>query len=231
MRNTRKQKREHPHEKAPGRITIPPFDTSVKPGDDFFRYVNGKWLKHMPIPTFRSSFGVSEEIELLIQQKLQKILKEAYIFSETGRKPRNKEEEMKDLLGRLGLSALRVGKQKFNIETIKQNINSFTCIRDTADVAATLGKLNRYGIPTLFQCRIYQNRAFLTPGDIGLPDVSYYQATAPGRTRTLFAYINLCKRVSKELEIPDASTGVQVESLVAQKLDKTRDEVKQKMYL
>lgn len=227
MRNTRKQKREHPHEKALERIEIPPFDTSVKPGDDFFRHINGKWLKHIPIPTFRSSFGVSEEIELVIQKKLQKILKESYEFAEKGHKPKNKEEEMKDILGRFGLSVLRREKQKFNIETLKQNTNSFHCIRDTNDVAAALGKLNKYGVPMFFECRIYQNKAFLVPGAVGLPDVSYYEGIAPGKTRTLLAYVNLCKRISKELDIPDISSGIQVESPISKIMDESRDEIKE----
>ncbi len=228
MKNTRK-KRGHLREKAQGRIEIPPFDTSVKPGDDFFRYVNGKWLKHMPIPTFRSSFGVSEEIEIQIQQKLEHILKESTAFSAKGEKPKSKEEEMKDVIGRLGLSALRSGKQKYNIETLKDNLISFHCIRDKHDVASVLGKLNRFGILTLFECKIYQNRAFLIPGDTGLPDISYYQAVAPGRTRTLFAYVNLCKEISKELDIADISNGIQIESAVAEKIDSTKDVVKQKV--
>lgn len=228
MRDTRKKKDAHPQEKVQGRIVIPPFNTSVKPGDDFFRYVNGKWLNHIPIPTFRTSFGVSEEIELQIQQKLQTILDDAYKFSANGRKPQNKHEEMKDLLGRFGLSALRVGKQKNNIETLKQTLQTFICIRDTNDVAQVLGKMVRYGIPTLFTFSFYQNKAFLVPGDLGLPDVSYYEATAPGKTRTLYAYVQLCKKVSKELGIPDISSGIQVESLLAQKIDEVQDEIKEK---
>ena len=148
MRDTRKKKREQPQEKVQGQIVIPPCNTSVKPGDDFFRYVNGKWLKHIPIPTFRSSFGVSEEIEVVIQQKLQKILDEANVFSEHGRKPKTKEEEMKDLLGRFGLSALRIGKQKNNIITLKETLQTFICMRDKNDVASLLGKMILHGIPT-----------------------------------------------------------------------------------
>jgi putative endopeptidase len=33
------------------------MDTSAKPGDDFFAYVNGNWAKNTPIPSDKSSFG------------------------------------------------------------------------------------------------------------------------------------------------------------------------------
>ena len=33
------------------------MDKSVKPGDDFFRYVGGTWMKNTPIPADRSSWG------------------------------------------------------------------------------------------------------------------------------------------------------------------------------
>jgi putative endopeptidase len=227
MRDTRKKKGEHQQERVQDQLEIPPYNTSVKPGDDFFRYVNGKWLKHISIPTFRSSYGVSEEIEVSIQKKLDIILKEANAFSSQGKTPTTKEDQMEDLLGRFGLSVLRVGKQHNNIETLKQTIQTFICMRDTTDVVNVLAKMIQYGIPTFFNCFVYQNTAFITPGPLGLPDVSYYEATAPGKTRTLFAYVNLCKRVSRELDISDISTGVQVESLIAKTLDTIQDELKE----
>ena len=33
------------------------MDTSVDPGDDFFRYVNGKWVDSLDIPADKSSYG------------------------------------------------------------------------------------------------------------------------------------------------------------------------------
>src|SRR5579884_1703305 len=33
------------------------MDTSVKPGDDFFSYANGAWVKNTQIPADRSSVG------------------------------------------------------------------------------------------------------------------------------------------------------------------------------
>ena len=33
------------------------MDLSVRPQDDFFRYVNGKWLDNTPIPADLSAYG------------------------------------------------------------------------------------------------------------------------------------------------------------------------------
>lgn len=38
-------------------VGLEEIDTSVEPGDDFFDYVNGKWVARTPIPDDRSSFG------------------------------------------------------------------------------------------------------------------------------------------------------------------------------
>jgi len=42
--------------KIPG-IDASGMDTSVRPQDDFFRYVNGKWVDNTPIPADQSTYG------------------------------------------------------------------------------------------------------------------------------------------------------------------------------
>jgi len=37
------------------------IDTSVKPGDDFFRYANGAWVKRTEIPPEYSRWGAINE--------------------------------------------------------------------------------------------------------------------------------------------------------------------------
>src|SRR5438105_8824272 len=39
-------------------IDITAMDTSVAPGDDFFRYANGGWLKKTEIPPDRAAYGI-----------------------------------------------------------------------------------------------------------------------------------------------------------------------------
>jgi predicted metalloendopeptidase len=38
-------------------VALEYMDTSVKPGDDFFKYVNGKWLEATEIPADKSNYG------------------------------------------------------------------------------------------------------------------------------------------------------------------------------
>ena len=37
------------------------MDTTIRPGDDFYRYANGKWMEHNPIPPDESRWGAFSE--------------------------------------------------------------------------------------------------------------------------------------------------------------------------
>ena len=43
-------------------IVVANMDRSVKPGDDFYRYANGDWIKHTEIPPDRSDIGVVDSL-------------------------------------------------------------------------------------------------------------------------------------------------------------------------
>ncbi|MBE7219866.1 MAG: hypothetical protein INR64_15455, partial [Caulobacteraceae bacterium] len=58
------------------------FDTSgedraVKPGDDFFRYANGAWLKRVDIPSDRTRFGAFDILSVLSENRVHAILDDA----------------------------------------------------------------------------------------------------------------------------------------------------------
>ncbi|MFN9544966.1 MAG: peptidase M13, partial [Alphaproteobacteria bacterium] len=42
---------------GPWGFDVAGMDTSIKPGDDFFRHVGGTWMKNTPIPADRSRWG------------------------------------------------------------------------------------------------------------------------------------------------------------------------------
>ena len=66
---------------APSGPQVPPWgvdlsyiDKSVKPGDDFFAYGNGGWLKRAQIPGDRNSAGVNLDIDLQNEARLKGIV-------------------------------------------------------------------------------------------------------------------------------------------------------------
>lgn len=50
------------------------MDTSVKPGDDFDRFVNGKWIDSVDLPADRTRWGSFIELRELSEQRLRKIM-------------------------------------------------------------------------------------------------------------------------------------------------------------
>src|SRR5262249_51594586 len=52
-------------------------DKSVDPGDDFFGYANGGWLKVMQIPADRPSYGVFDAIAEKVNERTADLIKAA----------------------------------------------------------------------------------------------------------------------------------------------------------
>jgi putative endopeptidase len=53
------------------------IDTNIKPGDDFFAYANGAWLKATDIPAGKARWTVRDEIAELTRQQVLKLLDDA----------------------------------------------------------------------------------------------------------------------------------------------------------
>jgi putative endopeptidase len=58
-------------------LDLTSIDKSVKPGDDFYRYAEGHWMKTATIPSDRSSWGVFDELNERTQQEVSAILESA----------------------------------------------------------------------------------------------------------------------------------------------------------
>ncbi len=49
-------------------------DTSIRPGDDFYAYANGDWLRGTEIPAGRTRWGVRNEIDALTQKQINELM-------------------------------------------------------------------------------------------------------------------------------------------------------------
>ncbi len=57
-------------------IVLENMDTSVRPQDDFFRYVNGAWLETAEIPADRTNTGVFLDLRDKAREDVHAIIEE-----------------------------------------------------------------------------------------------------------------------------------------------------------
>ena len=55
------------------------IDKTVKPGDDFFKYANGGWIKQNPIPAAYSQWGIGNLVQEDVWTKLRTINEKALV--------------------------------------------------------------------------------------------------------------------------------------------------------
>ncbi|HET7505452.1 MAG TPA: hypothetical protein VFK02_30740, partial [Kofleriaceae bacterium] len=61
---------------TPG-IDLAGMDTSVAPGNDFYGYANGGWIKSHEIPPDRSSYGTGTMVQELTAKRTAELIAEA----------------------------------------------------------------------------------------------------------------------------------------------------------
>lgn len=70
-------KHESDAEKYKGEVGLANFDTTAKPQDNFYQYVNGNWLKNNPIPASEAAWGSFNVLNDSIVGRLRKLLETA----------------------------------------------------------------------------------------------------------------------------------------------------------
>jgi putative endopeptidase len=151
------------------------FDLSVKPGDDFFQYVNGNWVKHNPIPPEYSRWGAFPKLRddnlLALREILDDLTKQTETLTDERRKLRDFYRTAMDerTIQRLGASPLR------------QLLERIRRIDSENELIAEMGRLRASGIDALFNLSVEQDEkqstryvTRLDQGGLGLPDRDYY---------------------------------------------------------
>ena len=161
------------------------MDTSVAPGDDFFRYANGAWLRKTEIPADRASFGAWSELFDQAQRRTHELLEAAAKGSAAAGSDEQK-------IGDYYASFLdEAGIEAKALEPLREPLAAIAGIGDRRALAAYVGAslradvdpLNNTNFQTdrLFGVWIAQdlndpsrNVPFVLQGGLGLPDRDYY---------------------------------------------------------
>ncbi|HVZ98902.1 MAG TPA: M13 family metallopeptidase [Caulobacterales bacterium] len=82
-----------PAQIAPWGVDLSARDLDVKPGDDFYKYVNGTWLAHNEIPSDRTRWGTFDQLADKSDREVKAIIEEV---AATGGAPGTNQQKIAD---------------------------------------------------------------------------------------------------------------------------------------
>lgn len=171
-----KEKNQNQNQLKTKAIDITMLDSSFNPADDFFGFVNDKWIKANPIPASKSSWGAFYELD----EKSQAILKD---IQEKAAKDKNAAEGSNtQIIGAFYKNAMdSTGIDKAGIEPLKPILDELESLDNGDGLARFYARNTKYGIEVpfaLFVEQDFQNTtryiSYLYQSGLGLPDRDYY---------------------------------------------------------
>jgi len=184
---------------APTGLEAAFIDRSVRPGDDFFRYANGKWLGTTEIPPDRSAWGASGELEERLRLQTREILEAA---ARSSAAPGSLERKVGDFYA----SAMdETAAESKGLAPLKPALSRIAAVKTRADLATYLGEELRADVDAM-DCTVFQTSRlfglwvapdlaeptrsvpFLLQGGLGMPDREYYVSTARDMVQTRDGY-------------------------------------------
>lgn len=199
-------------------INLGYMDQSVKPGNDFFRYVNGTWSDNTEIPSDRTRWGSFDELRQNTDIDALNILKAA--VANTNLDPNSDQAKAVNMyLTFLDFEA----RDKAGIDPIRQDLAKINKLKSTKDVVnlqkeliATGNSLGYYGIYVSSDAKdSNKNVIYVSPGSIGLPDRDYYVSQDADSKEKREKYVAHVSRMLQFLEVPKAEADKQAAKVLA----------------
>ncbi len=152
------------------------FDPSVRPQDDFFRYVNGGWLKRTEFPADKAYIGSFDVINERIQGQLRGLVEAA------AKAPKDADARR---IGALYTSFMdEAAVEKAGLGALESELAAIDRLSSPKEVAGAMGHLTSLAIGMPIDVEINQDARHaeryvpnLGQGGLGLPDRDYYLVT------------------------------------------------------
>ena len=189
------------------------LDAAVKPGDDFNRYVNGKWLDTFQIPADKTGFDPFDELTERSQARLHAILDEL-----TASHPAPESEEGRIVAAYTAFMD-QAAIERAGLAPAKPALDRIAAARTTADLYALFAApgfaspINAVVMPDPKQSERYA--LALDLGGLGLPDRDYYLSDNPRFPAIRVKYKNYLAMLLGEVGYPDAQAKAKAEAIYA----------------
>jgi putative endopeptidase len=156
-------------------VDLGAMDKSVKPGDNFFSYTNGNWLKTAVIPPDRSQTGSFQDLQILSETRMRAIVDD--LEKKTYAQLSPEEKKLRDLYDAFEDTA---AIQANGLKPVQKDLNYLAGLQTKDDVARAmasvpLGTESIYDIGIGVDDKNPDNYSLnLNQAGLGLPDRDYY---------------------------------------------------------
>ncbi len=175
------------------------MDREVKPGNAFFEYANGSWLRRTEIPADRSTYGASA---ILIEQTDRKV---ADLIRDPANAKAPTGSDLRLVADYYVAFVDSTAIESAGLTPLKPTLDSIASLRDRRGLARFLGTTLRADVDALNNTNFYtpnlfglwvaqdlddpsQYSPFLLQGGLVMPDRSYYLDTAATMTQIRAEY-------------------------------------------
>jgi len=195
------------------------MDTALKPGDDWYGYVNGTWMKDTQIPEDRSSVGgfyiADQETEKQLESLIADIGKSTPAADSDAGKVKTLYESFLDTkaIDAAGMTPIQADLARFEQIANKQQLATAL----GSNVRADVDPLNATNFETenLFGVFVTQALAggevvpYILQGGLGLPEREYYLSSDAAMAQTRTKYRTYIQNLLEAAGISDASAKAQ----------------------
>jgi predicted metalloendopeptidase len=170
-------------------LDIGGMDASVRPGDNFYAYANGAWLRTVEIPADRSSWGPGSELQELNRQRVAELIKGMAAGKAGDPDARRIADYYASIMDERTIEARALAP-------LRQQRARIAAIRDRKALASYLGGTLRADVDVLNATNLHSDNVlglwvaqdldnpqrylpFLLQGGLGMPDRDYYLGGSP----------------------------------------------------
>src|SRR6185437_2982227 len=182
------------------------MNAAVNPGADFFAYANGGWLEKNPIPASESSWGIGNEVQDEIYNRLRAISEKA---AATAAAAGSDDQKIGDFWT---LATDTARADKLGLTPIQAPLDQIAAAKTLGQILAVADALQPIGVGAFYRMGVSQDEkdsAVMTvrlgQGGLGLANRDFYFNAEPGVAKIRQAYLTHLAAVLHSLGEPDAA--------------------------